>query len=308
MLDKIKQSNFGEHNLILYEDYVTLNNILLEYCKTALESLNEMVLFLPHNESVSNIFHGLKNIDLDVQKYKLQGSLVIVEAKKGYFSLTNELVDIMIMIKMLLQRSNKLGKSGLTVFSDMGLFFNHNRIDDLIKHETRLFLSLSSPMYSNKMKIFCYYNITDFERLTENQKQGLLNNHSRTWQNPDMTLSSVDIQPGRKTAMDLIQESVHTSDDVDIGDIEAISKEMIVVKRGIKNIHYYYIPLSEVEGSDRNIVWLTVMEKEVKDKYESNKKPSPSEYFIKGQEYDDINNKYAEDYFPEITIIPSKTP
>jgi hypothetical protein len=63
-----------------------------------------------------------------------------------------------------------------------------------------------------------------------------------------------------------------------------------------------------VEGSDRNIVWLTVMEKEVKDKYESNKKPSPSEYFIKRQEYDDINNKYAEDYFPEITIIPSKTP
>ena len=185
MLDKIKQSNFGEHNLILFEDYFTLNNILLEYCKTALESLNEMVLFLPHNESVSNLFHGLKNIDLNVQKYKLQGSLVIVEAKKGYFSLTNELVDIMIMIKMLLQRSNKLGKSGLTVFSDMGLFFNRNRIDDLIKHETRLFLSLSSSIYSNKMKIFCYYNITDFERLTENQKQGLLNNHSRTWQNPD---------------------------------------------------------------------------------------------------------------------------
>src|SRR5215211_7502478 len=185
MLDKIKQSNFGEHNLIFFEDYVTLNNILLEYCKTALESLNEMVLLLPHNESVSNLFHSLKNINLDIQKYKLQGSLVIVEAKKGYFSLTNELVDIMIMIKMLLQRSNKLGKSGLTVFSDMGLFFNHNRIDDLIKLEAGLFLSLSSSIYSNKMKIFCYYNITDFDLLTENQKQELLNNHSRIWQNPD---------------------------------------------------------------------------------------------------------------------------
>lgn len=185
MLDKIKQSNFGEHNLILVEDYFILNNILLEYCKTALESLNEMVLLFPHNESVSNLLNGLKNIDLDVQKFKLQGSLVIVEAKKGYFSLTNELVDIMIMIKMLLQRSKELGKSGITVFSDMSLFFNHNRIDDLIKHEAGLFLSLSSPIYSNKMKIFCYYNITDFERLTENQKQGLLNNHSRTWQDPD---------------------------------------------------------------------------------------------------------------------------
>jgi hypothetical protein len=185
MLDKIKLSNFGEHNLILVEDYFTLNNILSEYCKTALESLDEMVLLLPHDESVSNLLHALKNIDLDVQKYKLQGSLVIVEAKKGYFSLTNELVDIMIMIKMLLQRSKKLGKSGLTVFSDMSLFFNHNRIDDLIKHEAELFLSLSSSIYSNKMKIFCYYNIADFERLTENQKQRLLNNHSRTLQNPD---------------------------------------------------------------------------------------------------------------------------
>jgi hypothetical protein len=185
MLDKIKQSNFGEHNLILFEDYFVLNNILLEYCKTALESLNEMVLLLSYNESVSNLFHSLKNLNLDVQKYKLQGSLVIVEAKKGYFSLTNELVDIMIMISMLLQRSRKLGKSGLNVFSDMGLFFSHNRIDDPIKHEAGLFSSLSSQIYSNKMKIFCYYNITDFERLTENQKQGLLNSHSRTWQNPD---------------------------------------------------------------------------------------------------------------------------
>jgi hypothetical protein len=53
MLDKIKQSKFGEHNLILYKDYVTLSNINLEYCKTTLESLNEMVLLLPDIASFS---------------------------------------------------------------------------------------------------------------------------------------------------------------------------------------------------------------------------------------------------------------
>jgi hypothetical protein len=42
------------------------------------------------------------------------------------------------MIKMPLQRSNKLGKNGLTVFSDMGLFFNHNKIDELPKHENKI--------------------------------------------------------------------------------------------------------------------------------------------------------------------------
>jgi hypothetical protein len=37
---------------------------------------------------------------------------------------------------------------------------------------------------------------------------------------------------------DLIDESVHTSDDIDIGDIEAVSKSFVVVKRGFINIHY----------------------------------------------------------------------
>lgn len=81
-LDKIKQSNFGEHNLILNQDVATLNSVYLEYCKNALETLNEMILILSYHESVSNLFHSFKNIGLDVEKYKLQGLLVIVEAKK----------------------------------------------------------------------------------------------------------------------------------------------------------------------------------------------------------------------------------
>ena len=50
--------------------------------------------------------------------------------------------------------------------------------------------------------------------------------------------------------MSLINESVHTSDDIDIGDIDAVSRDFIVVKRGFVNIHYYYIPITKVEGWD----------------------------------------------------------
>ena len=67
---------------------------------------------------------------------------------------------------MLLQRSNKLGKSGLTIFSDMELFFHHNRLDELLKHETRLYMS-SSWITNSKMKIFCYYNTSDLDLLTD---------------------------------------------------------------------------------------------------------------------------------------------
>jgi hypothetical protein len=68
-----------------------------------------------------------------------------------------------------LQCSNKLGKNGLTVFSDMGLFFNHNKIDELLKHETKLFMS-SFLINTNKMKIFCCYNVSDLNLLTYNEK------------------------------------------------------------------------------------------------------------------------------------------
>jgi hypothetical protein len=78
---------------------------------------------------------------------------------------------------MLLQRPNKISRSGLTIFSDMGLLFQDNRIDDLIKHETGLFLSLSSLKYCNRMKIFCCYDLKDFEFLAEYLKQMLIDNH-----------------------------------------------------------------------------------------------------------------------------------
>lgn len=67
---------------------------------------------------------------------------------------------------------------------------------------------------------------------------------------------------------DLIDESVHTSDDQDIGDIEAVSRNFIVVKKGLVNVRWYYIPLHRVEGWDGKVVWLKVPEHIVKANYE----------------------------------------
>ena len=61
-----------------------------------------------------------------------------------------------------------------------------------------------------------------------------------------------------KSIADITQESVHTSDDIDIGDIEATSKDTVVVKRGIINVHYFYVPVSLIEGSDEQTVRLTI--------------------------------------------------
>jgi hypothetical protein len=77
---------------------------------------------------------------------------------------------------------------------------------------------------------------------------------------------------------DLINESVHTSDDQDIGDIEAVSRNFIVVKKGLVNIHRYYIPLHRVEGWDGKVVWLKIPEEAIKTNFERDAAPDPYTY------------------------------
>lgn len=89
----------------------------------------------------------------------------------------------------------------------------------------------------------------------------------------------------KKEWTSLIDESVHTYDDVDIGDVYAISRNFIVVKRGFVNIHYYYIPVKKVEGWDGNVLWLKVTENEIKEKYERDIIPDPNQYFVKDYPY-----------------------
>jgi hypothetical protein len=108
-------------------------------------------------------------------------------------------------------------------------------------------------------------------------------------------MSSTSV-PSRIEWIDLINESVHSYDDVDIGDIDAVSRDFIVVKRGFVNVHYYYIPINKVEGWDGHVLWLKITEDEVKRNYERNTLPDPSRYFVK--DYPGYTTVY-----PEVTVI-----
>jgi hypothetical protein len=105
--------------------------------------------------------------------------------------------------------------------------------------------------------------------------------------------------------MDITNESVHTSDDKDIGDIEAINRNFIVVKRGIVNVHYYYIPMSKVEGWDGHVVWLKITEDEVRRDYQKDRAPDSSTYYIKDYPYGKVT-PYPRAYFPEMHKIDKR--
>ncbi len=65
------------------------------------------------------------------------------------------------------------------MIADLGSFYHHspiNAIDKLFEHE----LSLSSKYEGMKFKGFCAYHKADFDkRFTEEQKQKLLQHHSK---------------------------------------------------------------------------------------------------------------------------------
>lgn len=106
--------------------------------------------------------------------------------------------------------------------------------------------------------------------------------------------------PSKMDWPDMLNESVHTSDDVDIGDVYAFSRDFVVIKRGIINkIHYYYIPINKVEGWDGNVLWLKITEQEAKD-CERDRNPDPLRYSLKDYPV------YIGATYPELMIISPK--
>ncbi len=117
-----------------------------------------------------------------------------------------------------------------------------------------------------------------------------------------MSISSTTRRDSTLNWADLLNESVHTSDDQDIGDIEAVNREFVVIKRGFVNVHRYFIPADKIEGWDGNVLWLKITEDEVKRKYQNdNARIEPSRYLTK-----DFDNYYRYGVYPPIGWIPTR--
>ena len=76
------QTTYGNHILILYSDPADFRYVYLNYIKRSLQSLNEIVLMLPYYHAETDIISNLRNTGIDINRYKKEGSIVIVQSKK----------------------------------------------------------------------------------------------------------------------------------------------------------------------------------------------------------------------------------
>jgi hypothetical protein len=76
---------------------------------------------------------------------------------------------------------------------------------------------------------------------------------------------------------EVIFKRVKTSDDVDIGDIETVANEYIVVREGVGKIRRYYIPKSQINNYDGSSLYVAVPSGLVSAKFERESPPTPEE-------------------------------
>jgi hypothetical protein len=165
-------SKYGEHSMLIYSDLEQFGEIYSHYCKIALEKNNEIVLLISHYETIDAVRKSL-NSEIDVAKYEVDGTLVIVDTEKA-FQKSNDVYNILLMIDLLTKRAESLGKDGLSMIADAGSFFLHEKLGELLKHELSV-----PPELGVKCKAFCCYHKNDFDRLPGKQKKTLLDHHNR---------------------------------------------------------------------------------------------------------------------------------
>ena len=178
----MRLSEYGVHYLVVYPDMNTLRGIYSYYVKMQLEDNNEIVLIVPYYETtemVRSVLSGENNKNnqrniIDVRKYEKQGSLAIIDSVKAYFRSD---IDLMSFLARLAKQPQFSGKNGISVIADLASFYYNDQSDKLIEYEMSLPTKYDDNM---KLKGFCFYHQVDFDRrLTEQQKQMLLEHHGK---------------------------------------------------------------------------------------------------------------------------------
>ena len=172
-LGQINQAEYGAHYIIIYPHLDTLRDLYSNYVHKQIKENNEIVLLNPFYETPESVRqvlsekydHGMD----DISKFEKEESLLIADALEEY--LGNQ---PLIYVKKSLENYAKMGKNGVSVLADLGAYPHKSMYNDLVDYE----LSLPTK-YNVQMKGFCLYHQKDFDKLSDEQQQKLIEHHGK---------------------------------------------------------------------------------------------------------------------------------
>jgi hypothetical protein len=177
ILKHIKNSNYGDHNLVIYPRLEEFEEFYIECCKDSILDRNGIFVLVTHYQPVYAVRKKMYLLaGIDTARYENNGTLVILDSETVYqpsVEQTGRYNIIIILTSLLMKHAQERDKKGITVLSDLGTFFLKKRIADLISHE----LSVPSRIDAN-IRAFCCYHEDDFNVLQEEQRKRILRHHS----------------------------------------------------------------------------------------------------------------------------------
>jgi hypothetical protein len=174
VLEQLNHVESGEHCILIYPNLATLREIYTQYYKKMLLK-KEMVLFLLEGyESNDLISDYLTTSGIDVIQNIGNGSLVLASSLKKFFSSESLFVEFLDVVRGDIDRMGN--KNGMTIITDGGSYCSSTEnMTSLIDFES----FISSIVDIKPVKLLCLYNRDDFSMLTEEQKQILVQMHSK---------------------------------------------------------------------------------------------------------------------------------
>jgi len=166
------KADVGIHYMIIYKDLDVLRKFYSQYTQIQIEKNNESVMINPFYETVDCVRQFLyKDLDMDILEYEREKVLFIIDALETYF---HQEPDNVFKERMALYLK-EIAKEGFSILSDTGAYHFKGMNKELVDYE----LSLPS-VFDLPLRAFCLYHQADFERLTDEQKQKLIDHHGMT--------------------------------------------------------------------------------------------------------------------------------
>ena len=174
ILNAIKASDYGDHNLVVYPCLGQLEELYIECCKDSILERNEIFILVTYYQQVSAVRKKMYMGGIDAARYENDDTLVILDSEKAYQSnlVESKKYDINILTSMMAKQVRVRHKKGITLLSDLGTFILSNRIADLLSYE------LSIPVrFDSKIRPFCFYHKDDFNVLQEEERRKICGHH-----------------------------------------------------------------------------------------------------------------------------------
>lgn len=187
ILQCIKESSYGDHNLLVYPSLQLFEKFYEESCIDSIFNRDETFVLATYYQDISYVRKKLKLAGIDTAKYEGNGTLMILDSQSAYRKTLASNKDNcdnsgigaynITMIAILLFRIvEKHEKNGVTIFGDVGKFILDKELNDLINYEQ----SVPSKLDVNIRPICCYHR-EDFEKIEEEQRNKIFRSHANNF-------------------------------------------------------------------------------------------------------------------------------